>query len=165
MRSNRERARNALNQRRWYQRQKASNFGFEGYVYAIITDINSETYVGATTNSLIKRLQQHRAGGNCVTSKVAHEISELILLEEVLLGEDLEEAEKKWIAFIKPSINIAFNREKKVNKNCYKGGITCREVWYPTRKALWEALGRVPYGTFKTRLHRGKDLEVSLGIK
>jgi len=49
-----------------------------------------------------------------------------------------------------------------VKGRVYKGGVEYKGRVYPSKYRLWVELGKVPLGTFKSRLHRGFSLEKAL---
>ena len=151
---------NALYVAKWYYKQKN-----EGIIYKLT--VGPETYVGSTKNSLKKRLWQHKSGVVATVKEAyaVHGVMEIEELEVLVKGEDIRQKEQEWIDRLKPSLNMngALRKERQL-KRCYKGGVEYLGVWYPTRKRLWETLGKVPYNTFKVRLHkRPEDFSYALG--
>lgn len=148
-------------QRQWYERQKASNKGYAGYVYGLILE-GEESYVGSTTNSLNKRLWQHNAGG--ISATRGRLIVELIELETVDLGEDLRQKEQEWIDILRPSLNTVCARKRSFVARISKYGATIDGVKYKSLADMHRHLGKVPLGTMKSRLHRGSDVKGALGL-
>lgn len=154
--------RNAIAQARWYERQKNA-----GVVYGLY--INGLLYVGSTTNSLKKRLWQHRAG-NLASTREAVKNTEgpivIFLLEQLKKGDSRYEREQFWIDDLKPDLNkqAAVRRRPKAT-GVYKGGVEFEGVFYPTKLALWRARGKVPYGTFRSRQNRNpNNIAYALGL-
>lgn len=146
-------------QRAWYNRQRGAL-----KVY-LLTD-GFYSYVGSTRNSLEKRKWQHRAVGSITRDKIDWSKAEFKILEESFNFNSRKELEQKWIDILAPNLNKA-RAEKEEPTNLppiYKGGILFDDVFYPTKKALWEAMGRLPFGTFKSRYHMSKDIRYSLGL-
>jgi predicted GIY-YIG superfamily endonuclease len=143
---------NALYVSKWYERQR--NFGL---VYKLT--IGPETYVGSTRNSLSKRLWQHKSGSVRVVKNAyaEHKTMEIELLEEVGPNDNLRQKEQAWIERLRPSLNLSNAESKDERCHSYKGGVWYKDKWYPTRKLLWQEHGKVPYNTFKVRLHKKPD--------
>lgn len=96
---------NAEHQRRHYYRHK-----HQGCVYLV--KVGDQSYVGSTTNSLPKRLAQHRAKGTAI-GRLMKERPELIdakILEYAKVPEELDLLEDEWINRLQPTLN-----ERKVN--------------------------------------------------
>lgn len=148
-------------QQTWYEKQKACNNGYEGYVYAIITD-KDETYVGSTTNSLKKRLWQHKSGTKKATTGKA--IVDIIELEAVVIGGDLKGAEQIWIDLIRPSLNYSHARapDKVPRRSTLR--VTANGKRYNSLIHAWREVGKVPLGTMKSRRFRGHPIEACLGL-
>jgi hypothetical protein len=145
-------------QRIWYNRQRGIP-----KIY-LLTD-GENFYIGSTTNSLHKRLWQHKAITSRTRELFNWDRAEISLLEEVVNRNTTKEIEQKWISTLQPNLNkhAAFKKKSPLEPRIYKGGITHDGEFFPTLKALWEAKGKVPYNTFKTRIHRGMTLSKALG--
>lgn len=91
---------NAIYQARWYERQKNN-----GIVYGLL--VGDRLYVGSTTNSLKKRLWQHKSG-SLATTKRAIDAGGLITIFALEVLEDSskrQEREQFWIDELKPDLN------------------------------------------------------------
>lgn len=148
---------NKVSQQKWYLKQQGV-----GKVYLIHAD--TQTYIGSTFNSLPKRLWQHRAGRMGEILRASSDVT-IKLLEEVgrVSKARLRERESAWILDFEPSLNLQLASKRNSRKHCYKGGVMARGEWFPTKLRAWERHGTVPYGTFKSRFSRTKDIEYSLG--
>lgn len=147
---------NSEHQREWYYRQKNS-----GIVYLLTID--GETYVGSTTNSLNKRLYQHRTHsylGELLGTAKSVKIEEL---ERATKPSELRELEQKWIETLSPTINKNAALAVSAAKKCYKGGVKWGGQWFPTKLDVWKQYGKTPLGTFKSRLWRYNNLDYALG--
>lgn len=144
---------------KWYRKQKN-----HGLIYKVV--IGEDVYVGATTNSLKKRLWQHRAKGSSLRSLgYDTDTASIELLEKLQSVKKLREREQYWIDKLKPIINVKQAvRRKVIAEFAWKGGITVNGKWYRTRKEAWKKLGKVAYGTLKSRYHRTGDFLYALGI-
>ena len=148
-------------QRQWYERQKAKSNGYEGYVYGLITT-KGESYIGSTNNSLKKRLWQHNGGS--LSSTRGLKVADIIELEAVGLGEDLRQREQKWIDMLRPSLNYyhAVSKEKFTRRS--RCAVTINGVGYKSMVDALRHVGKVPYGTMRSRLFRGSDVMGALGL-
>ncbi len=142
---------NAESQRKWYYNQKHT-----GSVYLLTID--KETYVGSTTNSLSKRLWQHKHGKHFKDLIASAKVVTIELLEQVKRNQDRLQIEQKWIEKLNPTLNqVRAYQLPWEPKGCYKGGVEYNGEWFPTKLALWEKYGNgMPLGTFKSRYHRFK---------
>ena len=150
---------NRYYQTQWYKRQKNN-----GIIY-LITLPCGNTYVGITTNSLTKRLCQHRAHKSLIGALArTYEIKDIkIEVLERVNSKTMPDRKAYWINKLSPSINKRQTvAEKARSKGSYKGGVVYKEKWYPTKIAVWREHSRVPLGTFKSRLNRGLSLEEAL---
>lgn len=91
---------NALYQARWYERQKNN-----GIVYGLL--IGDLLYVGSTTNSLNKRLWQHRSGSLASTKKAIDTGATITIFELERLTDPTERQEREqfWIDELLPDLN------------------------------------------------------------
>jgi predicted GIY-YIG superfamily endonuclease len=99
-------------QKKWYYKQKHS-----GIVYLL--SIDNETYVGSTTNSLQKRLWQHKAHPNMKLKGMLEQAKRISIVElerlpktRVVNRKLLIEREMVWIKEIRPSLNEKWNVSK-----------------------------------------------------
>lgn len=147
-------------QRAWYNKQRGPL-----KIY-LLTD-GFYSYVGSTRNSLEKRKWQHRAVGSLTRDKIDWDKAEIKVLEETSDFLSRKSREQKWIDALAPNLNQV--RAEKAEKSdlppIYKGGIIFENVFYPTKKALWEAHGKVRFGTFKSRYFRFKNIKYALGLE
>ena len=156
--------------KKWYKRQKQT----VGVVYLLRCD-SGATYIGATTNSLQKRLEQQWVLSKVRdSSKLCQEMRlfsdrdqwQIETIYTCKEGDNLAEKEQYFINLFAPSLNMISSPGVHRNnfvKGCYKGGVNYQERWWPTKKALWEEKGKVLYNTFKTRLFRGFSIKGALG--
>jgi predicted GIY-YIG superfamily endonuclease len=155
---------NAIIQARWYKRQKNN-----GIVYGL--SIDDALYVGSTTNSLKKRLWQHKAGALAATRHVVKTAARVYIFQldcmEEFNSQLLKEKEQFWIDKLQPSLNKndAVRKPRPAPTWTYKGGVEFEGTFYRTRLLLWRERGRTLYGTFKSRLHRyPHDYAHALGL-
>lgn len=99
---------NAQYQADWYTRQKNPL----GVIYRITNVVTGDTYIGRTTNSLKKRLQQHFSIASKRKSPLYQNIcewgKECFEIEAVFIGtpySDLDEEERKAVAKFNPNLN------------------------------------------------------------
>jgi len=140
----------------WYEKQKNP-----GVVYALVEEgTNRILYVGSTTNSLNKRLWQHKANRKIKETYI------MIPLEILKRRDCIREREQYWITYCCPTYNKtkAYKVSDKKDK-VYKGGILFNGVFYSTKLELWKRMGNTAYGTFKSRLSRSNNLTYALGLE
>ena len=127
-------------------------------------------YIGITTNSLKKRLWQHKVSGQSLAKLLKDHKGDISidLLMSVNSRETALVVKRNMEEMYTPDLNLMLKakRSDKAQRQPKRGKIVYDGYTYKTKYELWKELGKTKYGTFKSRLFRYPgDYKHALGLE